>query len=82
VLNALSGKAPYGVLHGMIRYNGQVMAPVQVKKLVGYVPQDDIVHEDLTVEENINMSRLLRGGFREAREGQLITHEVPRSLWT
>lgn len=47
-LNVLSGKAHYGSLSGLIRYNGQQMEPLKVKTLVGYVPQDDIVHEDLT----------------------------------
>jgi hypothetical protein len=75
-LNALAGRAPYGVQQGDIRYNGEVHAPSKVKALFGFVPQDDIVHEDLTVEENIITAHALRVGFREAREGRNIVYEV------
>lgn len=49
---------------------------VQVRNLVGYVPQDDIVHEDLTVLENIVLAKNLRGGFKEAKEGHTVVNEV------
>lgn len=75
----LSGKAHYGSLSGLIRYNGQQMEPLGVKTLVGYVPQDDIVHEDLTVHENIMMAYSLRGGFNELRDGKAIVNEVSLS---
>lgn len=42
----------------------------------GYVPQDDIVHEDLTVHENIMLAHSLRGGFNELRDGKAVVDEV------
>jgi ABC-type multidrug transport system ATPase subunit len=52
------------------------MEPLKVKTLVGYVPQDDIVHEDLTVHENIVMAHALRGGFKEQKDGKAIVDQV------
>lgn len=75
-LNALAGRASYGLQQGDIRYNGEVHVPSKMKALFGFVPQDDIVHEDLTVEENIITAHALRVGFREAREGRNIVYEV------
>jgi ABC-type uncharacterized transport system ATPase subunit len=66
-LNTLSGRAYYGKQSGTISYNGAPHAPSAVKGLSGYVPQDDIVHEDLTVKENVAMAHALRVGFRTAR---------------
>lgn len=40
------------------------------------MPQDDIVHEDLTVLENIYLAKNLRGGFRDAQESHNVVHEV------
>lgn len=56
------------------------MEPKGVKTLVGYVPQDDIVHEDLTVHENVMMACSLRGGFNELRDGRAIVNEVCLSI--
>eukprot|EP00892_Ulva_mutabilis_P003872 jgi/Ulvmu1/1857/UM012_0013.1 len=81
LLTALSGKAVHGQLHGIIRYNGEPMAPQEVRELVGYVPQDDTVHEDLTVLENIYLAKNLRGGFKAAREGQGVVNEVLDDLY-
>jgi ABC-type multidrug transport system ATPase subunit len=75
-LNVLSGKANYGRLSGLIRFNGEHMEPTKVATLVGYVPQDDIVHEDLTVYENIMMARALRGGFKELGDRKAIVDQV------
>lgn len=75
-LNALSGKAHYGKLSGIVRYNGEVLEPLKVKTLVGYVPQDDIVHEDLTVQENVMMAHALRSGFKDIKDGKIVVDEV------
>lgn len=38
---------------GEVRVNGhKVRDMVVISKVMGFVPQDDIVHEDLTVQEN------------------------------
>ena len=61
---------------GEITYNGAVHAPNHVKGLSGFVPQDDIVHEDLTVEENITVAHALRVGFRAARNDKDVVQQV------
>jgi ABC-type multidrug transport system ATPase subunit len=78
-LNALAGRAPYGVQLGEVCFNGEPHAPFKVKSLFGFVPQDDIVHEDLTVQENVLMAHALRVGFQEVREDRAIVYEVCQS---
>ncbi|CAN1833160.1 ABC transporter G family member 28, partial [Linum perenne] len=52
-LSALTGKAPGCHVSGMVLVNGKA-DPIQAyKKVIGFVPQDDIVHGNLTVEENL-----------------------------
>lgn len=75
-LNALAGRAPYGVQMGEVCFNGEVHAPAKVKGLFGFVPQDDIVHQDLTVLENVMMAHALRVGFQEVREDSNVVYEV------
>ena len=49
-LNVLCGRCPAGwEITGSVAVNGQEMDLHRLKKVVGIVPQDDIVHEDLTV---------------------------------
>jgi len=59
-LNVLCGKATYGKVGGTIRINGAAADFRAAKGMSGFVPQDDIVHEDLTVREQINFSARLR----------------------
>ncbi|GFR49862.1 hypothetical protein Agub_g11964 [Astrephomene gubernaculifera] len=59
-LNVLCGKISTGVIMGQVRVNGEDMPVTRLKKITGFVPQDDIVHEDLTVRENLNYSARLR----------------------
>ncbi|XP_022731539.1 ABC transporter G family member 28-like [Durio zibethinus] len=59
-LSALTGKAPGCVMTGTVLINGKV-EPIQAyKKIIGFVPQDDIVHGNLTVEENLWFSARCR----------------------
>ena len=44
-LNVLAGKATYGETTGEVFYNTVKLEPKEVKKLAGFVPQDDLVHE-------------------------------------
>ncbi|KAL0696553.1 hypothetical protein Bca4012_063733 [Brassica carinata] len=53
LLSALAGKAVGCNLSGMILINGKELSIHSYKKIIGFVPQDDIVHGNLTVEENI-----------------------------
>ncbi|KAJ4917906.1 ABC transporter G family member 24 [Raphanus sativus] len=53
LLSALAGKAVGCSLSGLILINGKELSIHSYKKIIGFVPQDDIVHGNLTVEENI-----------------------------
>jgi ABC-type multidrug transport system ATPase subunit len=50
-MNALCGRAYYGKTTGTIKINGESDEILRHRKRVGFVPQDDIVHDDLTVRE-------------------------------
>ncbi|XVE59068.1 hypothetical protein DITRI_Ditri05aG0015100 [Diplodiscus trichospermus] len=59
-LSALTGKAPGCTMTGTVLINGKD-EPIQAyKKIIGFVPQDDIVHGNLTVEENLWFSARCR----------------------
>lgn len=59
-LSALTGKITGCTMSGMILINGKNESIHSYKKIVGFVPQDDIVHGDLTVEENLRFSARCR----------------------
>jgi ABC-type multidrug transport system ATPase subunit len=62
-LNALCGKAAaYGKVTGSIRINGLAEGDGmgRIRNLTGFVPQEDVVNELLTVRENIHYSAALR----------------------
>jgi ABC-type multidrug transport system ATPase subunit len=64
-MNALCGKAAaYGKTSGEVLINGKVGDISSIKNVTGFVPQDDIVHEYLTVRENIAFSAALRNRAR------------------
>ena len=49
-LSVMCGKTGRGcVVTGAVRVNGEQMALHKLQKVLGFVPQDDIVHVDLTV---------------------------------
>ncbi|XP_078444503.1 ABC transporter G family member 28-like [Wolffia australiana] len=52
-LNALAGKATGCEMSGLVLINGKIESIHSYKKIIGFVPQDDIVHGNLTVEENL-----------------------------
>ncbi|XP_021609985.1 ABC transporter G family member 28 isoform X2 [Manihot esculenta] len=59
-LSALTGKATGCQVSGTVLVNGKA-EPIQAyKKIIGFVPQDDIVHGNLTVEENLWFSARCR----------------------
>jgi len=51
-LTALCGKASYGTLSGSVTINGEpgLLTDAKYKHLVAFVPQEDIMMRDLTVE--------------------------------
>ena len=57
-VNVLMGKAH--ATQGTIKINGHCKDMSRYKKLIGYVPQDDIVFPELTVRENILHSARVR----------------------
>lgn len=59
-LSALAGKATGCTTTGLILINGKVQSMQSYKKIIGFVPQDDIVHGNLTVEENLRFSARCR----------------------
>lgn len=59
-LSALTGRATGCTTSGVILINGKAETMQSYKKIIGYVPQDDIVHGNLTVEENLWFSAICR----------------------
>ncbi|KAF7804438.1 putative white-brown complex-like protein 30 [Senna tora] len=59
-LSALAGKARGCHVSGSILINGKHESIHCYKKIIGFVPQDDIVHGNLTVEENLRFSARCR----------------------
>ncbi|KAF3795892.1 ABC transporter G family member 28, partial [Nymphaea thermarum] len=59
-LNAIAGKATGCTITGVILVNGRMDSIHSYKKIIGFVPQDDIVHGNLTVEENLWFSARCR----------------------
>ncbi|XP_050250078.1 ABC transporter G family member 28-like isoform X4 [Quercus robur] len=59
-LSAVAGKAIGCRMTGLIHINGSNDSIHSYKKIIGFVPQDDIVHGNLTVEENLWFSAKCR----------------------
>lgn len=53
LLNALCGRAYYGNIVGDTYINGKKMQIEEIKDVIGFVPQDDVVYAELTVRENL-----------------------------
>ncbi|CAN8321649.1 unnamed protein product [Cochlearia groenlandica] len=53
LLSALAGKAVGCKFSGLLLINGKQESIHSYKKIIGFVPQDDVVHGNLTVEENL-----------------------------
>ena len=77
-LNVIMGKtAGMGTVTGRIKANGRELRPEQLQSIVGFVPQEDIVHEDLTVRENLVYSARLRlSAAKPLREQLAIVDDV------
>nr|XP_043624309.1 ABC transporter G family member 28-like [Erigeron canadensis] len=80
-LSALTGKARGCTVNGSILINGKDESMSSYKKIIGFVPQDDIVHGDLTVEENLWFSAKCRLPAKLSRaEKVLVVERVIESL--
>lgn len=77
-LNVIMGKtAGMGTVTGRIRANGRELRPEALRGIVGFVPQEDVVHEDLTVRENLVYSARLRlSAAKPLREQLAIVDDV------
>merc|ERR1719469_1000718 len=59
-MNVLCGKATYGDMDGEMKINGEAQDISAFRNDMGFVPQEDIVFEQLTVREQITFSAELR----------------------
>jgi ABC-type multidrug transport system fused ATPase/permease subunit len=59
-LNGLAGKSTNTRTTGQVLINGKPGSVYSYKRIIGFVPQDDIVHGSLTVEENLWFSASYR----------------------
>ncbi|TPX49030.1 hypothetical protein SeMB42_g02127 [Synchytrium endobioticum] len=74
LMDALSGRARGGILTGDIRFNNYA-SDMGWRKSIGYVMQDDIFWETLTVHETLSYAALLKlpeSMNREEREEQVV----------
>ncbi|KAI8917028.1 ABC-2 type transporter-domain-containing protein [Powellomyces hirtus] len=60
LLNVLAGRVPTGDPTGIILANGKVRDRRKWKRIVGYVEQEDLLYENLTVRETLETAALLR----------------------
>ncbi|RLM64591.1 ABC transporter G family member 28-like [Panicum miliaceum] len=80
-LNAVTGKVNGYKVTGSVLVNGKNVNIRSYKKIIGFVPQDDIVHGNLTVEENLWFSAKCRLSARmKHRDKVLIVERVIDSL--
>jgi ABC-type multidrug transport system fused ATPase/permease subunit len=59
-LSTLAGRATYGKTSGDILINGRRDSLTNYRKLVGFVPQEDVMMRELTVEQNVRHAALCR----------------------
>ena len=71
LMKCLCGKAYYAKTDGVIRVNGRPGGIDRYRSLLGYVPQDDIMHSDLTVHETLMFQALLRLPAKYSRDDKL-----------
>lgn len=77
LMNVLCGKASYATVSGIVRFNGQEGDFNDYKTVMGFVPQEDVVHEGLTVGEQIRFSADLRNASdTDVKTRKLITEDV------
>ncbi|KAH7840599.1 hypothetical protein Vadar_019054 [Vaccinium darrowii] len=80
-LSALVGKTVGCKMTGSILINGKNESIHSYRKIIGFVPQDDIVHGNLTVEENLWFSARCRLSANLLKEDKvLILERVIESL--
>uniref|UniRef100_A0A0D9ZHC1 ABC transporter domain-containing protein n=1 Tax=Oryza glumipatula TaxID=40148 RepID=A0A0D9ZHC1_9ORYZ len=74
-LNAVTGKVAGYKVSGSVLVNGRHDNIRSYKKIIGFVPQDDVVHGNLTVEENLWFSAKCRLSATTAHRHKVLTVE-------
>uniref|UniRef100_J3LVX2 ABC transporter domain-containing protein n=2 Tax=Oryza brachyantha TaxID=4533 RepID=J3LVX2_ORYBR len=74
-LNAVTGKVAGYKVSGSVLVNGRHDNIRSYKKIIGFVPQDDVVHGNLTVEENLWFSAKCRLAATTAHRNKVLTVE-------
>ncbi|XP_042476008.1 ABC transporter G family member 28-like isoform X2 [Macadamia integrifolia] len=74
-LSALAGKVAGCTMTGSVLVNGKDESIRSYKKIIGFVPQDDIVHGNLTVEENLRFSARCRLSADMAKPDKVLVIE-------
>ena len=59
LLNVLSGRLKQGKVYGDVQFNGQAR-PDNWKRLMAYVPQEDVMYKQQTVNETIKFYAMMR----------------------
>eukprot|EP00794_Sanderia_malayensis_P016777 gene16777-18472_t len=79
LLNVVSDKAFYGKVEGIIKANGEILQSLQkFKRITGFVPQEDVMHRTLTVEEVLTYQARLR--LPPGKTSKEIAEEVSKVL--
>ncbi|KAK8945225.1 ABC transporter G family member 28 [Platanthera zijinensis] len=80
-LSALAGKTTGCEVTGLVLINGKAEPIRCYKRIIGFVPQDDVVHGNLTVEENLWFSARCRlsAGLSKA-DKVLVVERIIESL--
>ena len=60
LLNVLAGRIAGGEVQGSILLNGRTRDKSSWRKTIGYVEQDDLMYQNLTVEETLHYAAKLR----------------------
>ena len=61
---------------GTLTLNGKVDRISNHRDIMGFVPQDDVVHDDLTVRENLLYAAMLRLPIPDKGEGMFFSKNV------
>jgi len=63
MLNVLRNKASYGEIGGSLKVNKTYTSIAPFRRIVGFVPQEDILHNELTVQDEIMFASLLKNSM-------------------
>ncbi|KAI8821334.1 ABC-2 type transporter-domain-containing protein [Fimicolochytrium jonesii] len=72
LLNMLAGRVPVGKPTGIILANGKIREKRKWKRTVGYVEQEDLMYENLTVRETLMVAAMLRLSSRKYKKEEKI----------